>query len=239
MLYADREGRDVHDWYRDTLIALDLETTGVDPIADRIVQAAIVLVAADGSVSDKSWDGIVDPGVPIPVGASDIHGITTERARHEGIPPGQALRRITRLVDDATDEGIPLVIYNAPFDWHFVLAEAQRHGVSIGKPEIIDPLVIDRAMDRYRRGKRTLDAVAAHYGYDLVQAHDARADAMAAVAIARAVAARYSEVGDLTPLALQPLQAKWCAEQAESLSRYLRKPVDPGWPLPRGAGHLA
>ena len=132
-----------------------------------------------------------------------------------------------------------MVIYNAPFDWSFVLTEAQRHGVSIGKPEIIDPLVIDRAMDRYRRGNRKLDTVAAHYGHDLGQAHDARADAIAAVAIARGVAARYPEAGGLTPLALQPLQVKWCAEYAESLSRYLGKPVDPGWPFPRGAGHLS
>ena len=198
-------------WYQETLVALDLETTGLDPVEDRIVQAAVVLVADDGSVSDMSWDGIVDPGVPIPVGASDIHGITTERARHEGIPPVEALRHIARLVDDAADKGIPVVIYNAPFDWPFVLAEeAQRHGVSIGKPEIIDPLVIDRAMDRYRRGNRKLDTVAAHYGYDLGQAHDARADAVAAVAIARGVAARYPEAAGLTPLALQPLQVKWC-----------------------------
>ena len=226
-------------WYQKTLVALDLETTGLDPVADRIVQAAVVLVADDGSVSDMSWDGIVDPGVQIPVGASNIHGITTERARHEGMPPVEALRHIARLVGDAADEGIPLVIYNAPFDWPFVLAEAQRHGVSIGKPEIVDPLVIDRAMDRYRRGNRKLDTVAAHYGYDLGQAHDARADAIAAVAIARGVAARYPEAGGLTPLALQPLQVKWCAEYAESLSSYLGKPVDPGWPLPRGAGHLS
>ena len=58
-------------WYQNTLIALDLETTGLDPLDDRIVQAAVVLVEADGAVSDTSWDGIVDPGVPIPTGASN------------------------------------------------------------------------------------------------------------------------------------------------------------------------
>ena len=139
-------------WFEDALLALDLETTGLDPIEDRIVQAAVVLVGADGAVSDKSWDGIVDPGVPIPVGASNIHGITTERARQEGMPPVEALQIIARLVDNAADRGMPLVIFNAPFDWPFVLAEAQRHGVQIGTPDIVDPLVIDRAVDRYRKG---------------------------------------------------------------------------------------
>jgi len=225
-------------WFENTLLAMDLETTGLDPIEDRIVQAAVVLVAGDGTVSDQSWDSIVDPGVPIPVDASNIHGITTERARQEGMPPLEALRRMARFIDDAAEGGVPLVIFNAPFDWPFVLAEAQRHGVSIANPDIVDPLVIDRAVDRYRRGSRRLDAVAAHYGQDPGQAHDARTDAIAAAAIARALGARYSEVGDLTPRALQPRQAQWHAAHADSLSRHLGKPVDSGWPLPRSAGHL-
>ena len=225
-------------WSQNTLIALDLETTGLDPLSDRIVQAAVVRVAADGAVSDTSWHGIVDPGVVIPVGASNIHGITTERAQREGISPVEALRRIARLIHNAIEQEVPLVIYNAPFDWPFVLAEAQRHDVSISTPAIIDPLVIDRAVDRYRRGSRKLDAVAAHYGHDLDQAHDARADAIAAVAIARALGVRYPEAGGLTPRDLQPMQATWRAQHAESLSRHLGKPIDPGWPTPRSADHL-
>ena len=77
--------------------------------------------------------------------------------------------------------------------WPFVLAEAQRHGVSIAKPDIVDPLVIDRAVDRYRRGSRRLDAVAAHYGHDPAQAHDARTDA-----IARALGAQYIQKSEIS-----------------------------------------
>jgi DNA polymerase-3 subunit epsilon len=229
----------VSQWSRNTLIALDLETTGLDPLDDRIVQAAVVVVAEDGTVSDQSWDGIVDPGVPIPAEASNIHGITTERARREGMPPVEALQVIARLINDAADREIPLVIYNAPFDWPFVLAEAQRHGVQTGTPEIIDPLVIDRAVDRYRKGSRRLEVVAAHYRHDVGQVHNARADAVAAAAIARAIAARFPEIGNLTTRALQPLQVSWHAEHADSLSRHLGKPIDCGWPIPRSAEHLA
>jgi DNA polymerase-3 subunit epsilon len=226
-------------WYENTLLSLDLETTGLNPLEDRIVQAAVLMLDADGSEQATSWHGIVDPGIPIPVEASRIHGITTERAQREGMPPEEALRRMARLIHDAADRGFPLVIYNAPFDWPFVLAEAQRHGVSIARPDIVDPLVIDRAVDRYRRGSRRLDAVAAHYGHDLGHAHDARADAIAAAAIARAVGARYPKAGDLSTGALQPLQGTWHAKHAESLARHLGKPIDAGWPLPSSAGHLA
>ena len=226
-------------WFENSLLSLDLETTGLDPLKDRIVQAAVLMVDADGSEQATSWHGIVDPGVPIPVEASAIHGITTERARREGMPPVEALRRMAHLIDDAADHGVPLVIYNAPFDWPFVLAEAQRHGVSIARPDIVDPLVIDRAVDRFRRGSRRLDAVATHYGHALGHAHDASADALAAAAIARAIGARYPKAGDLSTGALQPLQATWHAAHAESLARHLGKPIDAGWPLPSSAGHLA
>ena len=230
-------------WFQDRLLSLDLETTGLNPFEDRIVQAAAVVVAGDGSISEESWDGIVDPGIAIPTEASNVHGITTEHARREGVPPAEALRRIASLIDAAARVGTPLVIYNAPFDWPFILAEAQRHGVRLipaGTPvDIIDPLVLDRAMDRYRKGSRKLEAVAPLYGHDLGHAHDARADAMAAVAVARALGERYPGVGDRTSEALQELQAQWFAEQAESLAAHLGRPIDGGWPLPSTAGHLA
>ena len=61
-------------WYEGTIAALDFETTGVDPLNARIVQAALLFVHPDGSVGPESWTGIVDPGVEIPAGASDVHG---------------------------------------------------------------------------------------------------------------------------------------------------------------------
>ena len=232
------ESDDVHPWSHQTLLSFDLETTGLDPGQDRIVQAAVILIDADGGMAEESWDGIVNPGVPIPEVASKIHGITNERAQREGLAPAEALGRIARLINRAASDGIPLVIYNAPFDWPFVLAEARRHGVLLRRPDIIDPLVMDRGLDRYRRGGRKLDAVAAHYGYTLAHAHDARADALAAATVARALAQRYPEVGDQSPVELQLRQARWCAEHAESLSRHLGKPIDPGWPVPQSAREL-
>ena len=230
-------------WYQNSLMALDLETTGLDPLDDRIVQVAILEVAADGIISADSWDGIVDPGVEIPTGASDVHGISTEQARAEGVQPAEALQRIANLIDGAARAGTPLVIYNAPFDWPFVLAEAQRHDVTLlpeGIPvDIIDPLVLDKAMDRYRKGSRRLDFVAPLYGHELDNAHDARADALAAVTVARALGERYPDIGDASLEALQGMQTQWHAEAAESLAAYLGKPIDSGWPLPTTAGHLA
>ena len=225
-------------WYEGVTAALDLETTGIDPLDDRIVQAAFVFVELDGTIGAKSWIDIINPGVEIPVAASHIHGITTEIARARGIQPADALGQIAGLLDEITECAIPLVIYNAPFDWPLLIAEARRHGVAMPRVPIIDPLVCDRAMDRYRRGSRKLEDVARHYDYALEHAHYAEADAVAAVAIARTVASRYADVGGHTPAQLQPLQAEWYAEWARTLSEYRGERIDSGWPLPETAAHL-
>ena len=130
------------------------------------------------------------------------------------------------------------MIYNAPDDWQLLIAEARRYEVAVPRVLIVDPLVCDRAMDRYRRGRRKLTDVARHHGYALDDAHDAEADAVAAAAIARAIATSYSDVGERTPTQVQPLQADWYAKWARSFSEYRGERVDPGWPLPESAARL-
>ena len=85
--------------YEGLITALDLETTGIDPLNDRIVQAAPVFVGPDGTIGPESWTGIVDPGVDIPAGASAVHGITTKIARERGVSPVHALGRLSCLLD--------------------------------------------------------------------------------------------------------------------------------------------
>jgi DNA polymerase III epsilon subunit-like protein len=104
---------------------------------------------------------------------------------------------VVAALRDLLDAGIPVVAYNAPFDFSLLKYEALRHGIPpILEPSpVIDPLVLDKAHDRFRRGKRTLEAVAAHYAVPLVGAHDAAADAIAAGRVAQALARRF----DSTP----------------------------------------
>ena len=234
---GERTG-DMAAWHEETIAALDLETTGVDPIDARMVQASLVFVGPDGAVDAESWTGIVNPGVDIPADASAVHGITTEMARERGVSPADALGRLSALLDGIAARALPLVIYNVPYDWPLLLSEARRHDVAVPRVLLIDPLICDRAMDRFRRGSRRLTDVAQHYGHALDHAHDAEADAVAAVAIARAIATRFSDVGEHTPAELQELQAGWYTEWARSLSEFRGEPIDAGWPLPESAAHL-
>src|SRR5918993_4156600 len=199
----------------------DLETTGVDVAHDRIVTAHVGLLESRGQVI-LARDWVADPGIDIPEAASAIHGITTEQARAIGAPAGDVVEQIVDALRSLLDAGIPVVAYNAAFDFSLLAAEALRHGVRpLRDPApVVDPLIIDKAYDRYRRGKRTLAAVAEHYAVRLDDAHEASADAVAAGRIAQALAARFA--GLLPPRVeeLHTRQIAWARAQAATLTEY-------------------
>jgi len=181
-------------WYAERLAAFDIETTGVDPECDRIVTAAVSLVGGGQPAEHLSW--LVDPGIEIPSDASAVHGITTERARAEGRIAGEAVDEITTVLADQLRQGVPIVAFNARFDLTILDREASRAGVAplldrVGGPDgllVVDPLILDKHFDRFRRGKRTLGTVCAHYGVALDEAHAANDDALAAARDTRTAA---------------------------------------------------
>ncbi len=218
-------------WWESTLVGFDLETTGADPETARIVTACIVTVEPDGHTAPVTW--LVDPGVDIPAGATAVHGITTERARADGWAAADAIPEIVEVLR-ATP--LPLVAFNAAYDFTVLDREARRHSVTPLYPHpVIDPFVLDKQADRYRKGSRKLVDVARHYGVELDAAHTADADAVAAVMVARAIGARTPH----PPAGLDALHAGqivWRREQCESLADYFAQQgtpqtVDPTWPV--------
>jgi len=213
-------------------LGFDTETTGVAVDIERIVQAA--LVSGTGA---QIW--LINPGVPIPPGATRVHGITDERVQAEGQDPVAALAEVAAQLRTAVDEGVPVVAFRAGFDCTLLSYELERHGIDQpdwARMAIIDPSVLDKRVDRYRKGKRTLGATAAHYGVAHEQAHSAAGDAEATVALARAIGAMYPEVGGVTALELHQSQIRWHAEDAEGLEAYFRRKgrsetVERRWPL--------
>ncbi|MET0726057.1 MAG: NAD(P)H-binding protein [Leifsonia sp.] len=211
-----------------TLAVFDLETTGIDVETTRIVTATVAVLDADGTVVGRT-DWLVDPGIIIPDGAAEIHGITTEYARIHGRVAADAIAEIVAAVRGHLADGIPLVAYNASYDLSVLNREAVRYGIPplVAPSPVIDPLIIDKAVDTYRKGKRTLTAAAEHYGVVLDNAHDAGADAIAAGHVAQAIARRYPHALALTAAELHDRQVDWCQAQAESFQSYMRRTNDP------------
>jgi DNA polymerase-3 subunit epsilon len=218
------------DWWK-ALGVFDLETTGIDVETARIVTAHVGLIDADGtSIAHGAW--MADPGIEIPEQASAVHGISTERARAEGRPAAEVVAEVVAAVRAVFARGVPLVVYNAPYDLTLLDREARRHGVEpLGDVSaigcVVDPLVIDKAVDRYRKGKRTLEAAAEVYGVVLDDAHDAGADAIAAGRVAQAMARKFPDQLAVPSTDLHDQQVGWCATQAESFQQYMRRSKDP------------
>ena len=218
------------EWWK-ALGVFDLETTGIDVETARIVTAHVGLIDAAGeSIAHGEW--LADPGVEIPEQASAVHGISTERARAEGRPAAEVVAEIVAALSAVFARGVPLVVYNAPYDLTLLDREARRHGIEplgeVGEIGcVVDPLVIDKAVDTYRKGKRTLEAAAGVYGVTLDDAHDAGADAIAAGRVAQAMARRFPDKLDIPSTRLHELQVGWCAAQAESFQQYMRRSKDP------------
>ncbi|MFI7891115.1 3'-5' exonuclease [Streptomyces sp. CACIS-1.16CA] len=230
-------------WHRGTLVGFDLETTGTDVESDRIVTAALVRLDPDGTVAgQRTW--LLDPGVVIPEQASAIHGIGTDHARKHGTRAASAVEEIAHAVAEVLRSDVPLVVMNARYDLSLLDRECRRYGLPSveerigGAPSpVIDPLVIDKHVDKYRKGKRALQALCDHYGVTLDGAHDASADAVAAVRVVRRMGERHQPVSTLPPEELHALQVRAAAEQSASLQAYLRRTSDPAavvesaWPL--------
>lgn len=207
----------------------DLETTGIDVETSRIVSAHVGVIDAAGVCVERT-DWLADPGIEIPAQASAVHGITTERARAEGRPAPQVVAEIISALQSIFERGLAVTVYNAPYDLTLLNREALRYGLQpLAHPSpVIDPLVIDKAMDRYRKGKRTLEAAAMRYGVELLDAHDAGADAIAAGRVAQALLRTYPKELGVDVAELHRHQSTWCADQASSFQEFKRR-TDPGF----------
>lgn len=186
-------------WHVGRMCAFDLETTGTDVETDRIVTAAVIGVGGGRGTEPRTW--LADPGVEIPKAASDIHKVTTERARTEGRPAADVVEEITAALAVALVPGVTLVGHNiGGYDLTLLDRECRRHGVktlSDRHPDgqiwpVLDTSVLDKYVLPFRRrvsktqGARQLITLAAVYGlrWDEKNAHGCEYDALQAARVA-------------------------------------------------------
>ena len=131
----------------------DLETTGIDITKDRIVEISILKVYPNGNKESKTW--LVNPTIPIPKAASDVHGITDERVAGE--PTFKELaKQIHNMIKDSDLAG-----YNSDrFDIPLLAEEMLRAEVDfdLGNRVSVDVQTIFHKMEQ-----RTLSAAYKFY----------------------------------------------------------------------------
>lgn len=165
----------MNPWKAKTWLVLDTETTGLNAGPDRIVEVGAIL--RPHGAARETFAALVNPGIPIPKAAGDVHGIRDVDVLHAP-PIGQIAPKLLELIGRAD----VLVGYNWPFDARFFAAELGEAWTSAiaGKP-IIDPLVVVRfdSIGRYWKGsgRHKLSAVATRLGVPINgRAHGALVD---------------------------------------------------------------
>jgi DNA polymerase-3 subunit epsilon len=219
-------------WVDQPLVGFDTETTGVDVDNDRIVTAALVRRTAAGT---RVMRWLIDPGIEIPAAATAVHGITTEQARADGCAPREALDEIAAELAGAVTRAEPVVAFNASYDLTLLDVELRRHGLAtlpdrLGHPvrAVLDPLVLDRHLDRYRRGKRRLADVCAHYGVVADGLHSADVDVEATLDVLAAMAETFPQLAAAEPDELHDRQVDAHRLWAESFNAWRRGQGLPG-----------
>jgi DNA polymerase III subunit epsilon len=171
----------------------DLETTGTDIGRDRIVELAIVKILPDGQVnmmpaqSGKENRLLVNPGMPIPIEASMVHGIYD--ADVANAPTfAEIAPKIFKFIFDCDLGG-----FNSNrFDIPLIAEEFLRAGIdfSVEGRNLIDVQVIYHLMEQ-----RNLKAAYKFYcGKELDDAHEALPDTLATVEVFEAMIQRYQDV---------------------------------------------
>lgn len=224
------------NWHTSRLAVLDIESTAPDPEDARIVTLCTGTVGGGDPTDVRQW--LVNPGVPIPPGATAVHGITDEMAA-EGMEPGAAAEFAATWLAGAWQAGLPVVAFNANYDLTVIDRECRRHlghGIDILGP-VVDPFVIDREVDKYRRGKRTLGVTADFYGVALNGAHDATEDALAAGRLAWKLGRVFPQIAAMSLAELHEAQAGWHRARQDDYRKYLAREGKPAdgvcgdWPL--------
>ncbi len=166
---------------------IDLETTGTNLGTDRIVEIAIVKIGKDGSKLVKRK--LINPEMPIPAGASDIHGITDEMVKDAPL-----FRQVANELKQFL-ENCDLAGYNSNrFDIPLLVEEFLRSGLDfdMNNRRMLDVQRIFHMMEQ-----RTLSAAYKFYcNKSLDGAHSAEVDATATWEVLEAQMERYPQLGD-------------------------------------------
>ena len=178
------------------LAFIDLETTGINITADRIVEIAIVKVKQGGLREVKRK--LINPEMPIPPQATAVHGISDEMVK-EAPTFKQAANEIVQFL-----QGCDLAGYNSNrFDIPMLVESFLRVGIewNMEKSKLLDVQKIFHLMEQ-----RTLSAAYKFYcNKDLQGAHSAEVDASATWEILQAQVLRYPQLGNSVESILQTI----------------------------------
>lgn len=174
----------------ETFVIYDLETTGLSPDTDEVIQIAAVRLHAGCLCLEETFSSFARPGFRIPAFIEDLTGIGDRDVR-SAPRPGEVLCQFAAWAGDAT-----LIAHNGRrFDSKFLEATCRRDGLPLREVESIDSIQMSKMLFGRTRGTgHSLDLVKSRLGLreSTLRRHDARGDVDI---LGRAVAEMHSRLG--------------------------------------------
>ena len=163
----------------------DLETTGINISLDRIVEISILKVFPNGNKESKTW--LVNPGIPIPLEVSNIHGITNDTVKNE-----PSFRSIASDVKSML-QNCDLAGFNSnKFDIPLLAEELLRSDLDFSLENIS---TVDVQNIFHKMEQRTLSAAYKFYcGKSLENAHSSKADTLATFEVLESQIQKYPDL---------------------------------------------
>lgn len=196
----------------DTYISIDTETTGLDPLIDRVIQFGCAIFVNKKCVARRSF---FIAEVDTPNNGFHVNKITDSQIA-SGFDPEWAYTVIAVILHKYPRA---LCIYNAPFDLGFLAAAFNRYGIAYDYTmmKIIDPLVIARQFYPPFYNNKLVN-VCDRYRIPYENTHDAADDSEAAGHVFQAQRQHHGLRGNLA--ALHARQVKWYHEWADNFRLY-------------------
>ncbi|MBE9610353.1 exonuclease domain-containing protein [Chitinilyticum piscinae] len=135
------------------LVLVDLETTGANPLRDRITEIGIVSIDEHGS---QRWSSLVNPQQPISDFIRELTGIDDAMVAEAPVFAELAAEVLARL------KGRVLVAHNARFDYGFLRSEFKRAGIKFNAP-VLCTVKLSKVLYPHEY-KHSLDALIARHG---------------------------------------------------------------------------
>jgi DNA polymerase III epsilon subunit-like protein len=154
------------------IVSLDLETTGLDVVTDRIVQIGMIGVSVGQSELKPVLDSLVNPGIPIPPLSTDIHGITDEDVI--GAPP---FADISGAITETINTHL-VIGHHITYDIAILRHETARTGLDWVEPSSLDLALLAAALEP-GLSDHGLDSVADWLSVPISGRHTAMGDSRA------------------------------------------------------------
>lgn len=147
-------------------VLLDLETTGISPLKDRITE--IALIKFENNLEVLRWQTLVNPEMPIPEFIQKITGINNQMVNIAPTFKEIAVELLEHL------DGAVLCAHNVRFDHGFLKNEFKRIGIDL-RQKVLCTVKLSRALYPQHRS-HGLDAIIARHGLSSMARHRAMGD---------------------------------------------------------------